>query len=557
MSPPKDHLTPKQERFVQNLIAGMSQREAYRAAYSAEKMTNRAVDVAASRLLDNAKVSLRYEALQERAAQKAVWTREKAIDGLVHLNETSRAVLDKNVELSNGARLDRDAANAITATTEQLNRLHRFDQPEDTSEAHGWTADFAMLLAPSFVTMHRAVGLHTATDFWLKGGRGSTKSSAVSLEVVRLIMANEDLNAVVMRKIARTLRMSVYAQIRWAINTLGLDDEFDATVSPMEVTRKSTGQKIAFLGVDEPEKVKSYKPAKGYVGIHWYEETDQFTGMEEIRNVSQSLTRGGDEFWRFFSFNPPRSKSSWVNAEVETPADRKLVLSSDYRDVPIDWLGEQFIADAETLREVNETAYRHEYLGEAVGTDGDVFENVTVREITDDEIEALTWKRNGVDFGYATDPWVFLRGGYDSKKKIAYLFDETFGLRISDADAVERIKARLSEKDGSFIRRKPDNTVFSDVEPKSVASYNEAGLRTVEAKKFPGSRKASYRWLQTRAEIVIDPKRCPLAAAEFVQAQYPDDGNGNLIEDYPSKNDHAIDAARYLFSPLIASKKEL
>ncbi|WP_036201416.1 phage terminase large subunit, partial [Megasphaera sp. BL7] len=142
------------------------------------------------------------------------------------------------------------------------------------------------------------------------------------------------------------------------------------------ITYKKTGQKILFFGVDDPQKIKSIKLPFGYVGICWIEELDQFSGMEEIRNLNQSLLRGGPVFWEFCSFNPPKSQNNWVNEEKLFDDPDRLVHHSTYLGVPREWLGDRFFEDAEKLKERNETAYRHEYLGEVTGTGGVVFENV-------------------------------------------------------------------------------------------------------------------------------------------------------------------------------------
>lgn len=113
--------------------------------------------------------------------------------------------------------------------------------------------------------------------------------------------------------------------------------------------------------------MKSINLGKGYVKYAWFEELDQFASMDEIRNILQSLFRGGDEKRiSFYSYNPPKSGRSWVNQEARRSKPSRRVHHSDYLGVPQEWLGERFLADAAHLEKVNETAYRHEYLGEEV-----------------------------------------------------------------------------------------------------------------------------------------------------------------------------------------------
>ena len=158
-------------------------------------------------------------------------------------------------------------------------------------------------IAPCYDDWFFDVMEHGHTHYWLPGGRGSAKSTTISEVIPLLLMQpkNKNVHAVIMRKVGRTLHDSVYNQILWAIEELGVMHLWRAKTSPLELTYKDTGQKIIFRGIDDKQKVKSIKPAFGYVGVTWYEELDQFDSMEEIRNLNQSLLRGGDTSWCFYS----------------------------------------------------------------------------------------------------------------------------------------------------------------------------------------------------------------------------------------------------------------
>ena len=60
-------LTLKQEKFVEELIKGKSQREAYKAVYNTSRLKNASIDSLACRLLKTPKVKLRYEELRAKA----------------------------------------------------------------------------------------------------------------------------------------------------------------------------------------------------------------------------------------------------------------------------------------------------------------------------------------------------------------------------------------------------------------------------------------------------------------------------------------------------------
>jgi PBSX family phage terminase large subunit len=248
------------------------------------------------------------------------------------------------------------------------------------------------------------------------------------------MLKNPLIHAAVFRKVGNTLRPTVYAQICWAIASLGLTQKFKCTVSPMECTYIPTGQKIMFFGLDDPGKVKSIKVPFGYIGIGWFEELDQFDGPEQVRNVEQSIFRGGPYSMCFKSFNPPAMARNWANQYALEAKPGKLVHHSTYLTTPPEWLGPRFIADAEHLKATNETGYRHEYLGEVVGSGTAVFENLRIEEITDKQIEAFDHITSGVDWGWYPDPWAWNRMHYDAARKTLYLFDELTRRRTSNAD---------------------------------------------------------------------------------------------------------------------------
>lgn len=93
----------------------------------------------------------------------------------------------------------------------------------------------------------------------------------------------------VLRKVAVNLKDSVYEQLLWAIEALGVENLWQAKLSPLQLSYLPTGQRILFRGADEPKKIKSTKFRKGYCKYIWYEEADEFAGMQEIRTINQSL----------------------------------------------------------------------------------------------------------------------------------------------------------------------------------------------------------------------------------------------------------------------------
>lgn len=374
---------------------------------------------------------------------------------------------------------------------------------------------------------------HTHYDF--SGGRGSLKSSTVSVLVPLLLINNPGTHALVLRKVANTIRDSVYAQYIWAIGELGMAAYWEAKVSPMELIYKPTGQKIMFRGADDPMKIKSIKVPFGYIAVTHFEEKDQFAGRAEIRNILQSTMRGGSVFWNFESYNPPISRDNWANKDsLEERADR-LCHKSTYLQAPPEWLGQQFIDEAEHLKETDERAYQHEYLGIPVGTGGNVFENLEMREITDEEMSHFDQIYQGVDYGWFPDPFAFIRLHYDRARETIYLMDEIYQNKLTN-EASGNIIIQRGYKDAYIT--------CDSAEPKSVADYRAMGLPAKAAVKGPGSVDYGMKWLQRR-KIVIDRRRTPNAYNEFVNYEYERNKDGDIISGYPDANNHLIDATRY------------
>ena len=398
------------------------------------------------------------------------------------------------------------------------------------------------LIAPSFYKVHNSI--EDYTHFWLCGGRGSTKSSFVSVEIILGIMKNADTNAVVLRKVGAYLKDSVFSQLEWAIEKLGVSDMWDIKASVPEMVYKKTGQKILFRGADKVQKLKSTKVTHGYIRYIWYEELDEFCGMKEIRSINQSMMRGGEKFTVFYSYNPPQNRRSWVNREALKKRDDMLVHKSTYLDVPKNWLGEQFFLEAKYLKKLHINQYNHEYLGEVTGTGGEIFDNLEVVKLSDEEVKSFDNIKCGVDFGFAADAFVYVVCFYHNNK--VFIFDEIYAKGMTNHNAAEKI----------FEKGFANKLIVCDsAEPKSINDLRMFGLRVRGARKGPDSIEYGIRFLQSLERIVIDPERCPNVTREFSEYELERDTDGEFKSVYPDKNNHTIDAVRYALEDEITKKK--
>ena len=402
---------------------------------------------------------------------------------------------------------------------------------------------------PMYKSVLRDILRHEHTHYIGKGGRGSTKSSFYGgIAIPMLILAYPDVNAVCFRKVGNTIQNSIYSQVVWGIEKLGLTSMFHIPKTYSNpIVYLPTGQKIMFMGMDDPNKVKSIKCERGYIGVTWWEELDQFAGENELRKVLQSTMRGGDLFWNFMTFNPPISKNNWANeyAEDMESRDEVLVTHNTYLDVPTDWLGEPFFEEAQLLKERNERAYVHEYLGIAIGTGGDVFPNVA--EFDSDLIlengkkmsDTFDKIYNGIDWGFARDPFRYVKMHFEPAKLDLYIYREFSTLHRRNEDVFHELY------DERQLVSRTEQVIADSAEEKSIADFKAFGAFIRGAEKGAESVRYGIKWLQGLNHIYIDKKYCPDTYREFVNYEYEQDKDGNFISAYPDENNHSIDAVRY------------
>lgn len=467
------------------------------------------------------------------------------------LNALIDAIFQETITDSKGNKKDKltIALNRLLLSDRPSGAIHildrRFGKVSQTIQLTGGLggdsgAPFSLpaeFISPDFLNVYRDIkaGLHS--EYTMDGGRGSTKSSFISLVSTVLLRDNPNVHMLALRQVKDTLKTSVYSQMVWAIHELGVADQFKCTESPLEIIYLPTGQIVYFRGADDPTKIKSIKPPFGYIGILWMEEFDQFRGEEQVRNIVQSALRGGDRAWRFESWNTPRTKNHWVQKYIAIPKEGRYHHHSTYLNVPHEWIGQIFLDEAEHLKSVNPDAYEHEYLGVANNIGGSVFTNVRIETITDAQIKEFDRVLHGLDWGYYPDPASYGKMHYDAARRILYIFGEVREWKKSN-EALYKI---LTENGYN----RTDLLIADSAEPKSVGDFRAYGANCRGAEKGAESVKYSMKWLQGLTAIVIDNKRAPYHAEEFLNYEYERTKDGEIISEYPDKNNHAIDDVRY------------
>lgn len=451
------------------------------------------------------------------------------------LTVQTQILMQQTLKAMNG---NLDSAKFVRDVADELGLV-----PEETKERPYKIMLPARDIPPIFINVYRSAINHEYEEYILRGGRASLKSSFVSEFAVELLENNPNMCGIAVRRFTNTLRDSVYSQTKWAFDKLQetyyeIYDDYKDTKSPLEIVKKSTGQVIYFRGTDDPGKIKSIKPPKDmYIGFIWFEEYDQIQGENIIRMIKQSVVRGGEKFWIFKTFNTPRSRSHFANKEFHQIKKNSLKHQSDYTTAPKEWIGQPFIDEAEFIKETSPNTYENEYLGNETGDGGSVFENLELREITDDEISTFDRIYKGIDWGWFPDPFAYNNMHFDSNRRILYIFDELVCNKTSNKTTWEMLQEKGVTSE--------DLITADSAENKSIGDYKSYGAFIRGAKKGPGSVEYSMKWLAGLAKIVIDPKRCPKTADEFSSYELEKNKDGEYITVYPDKNNHNIDAVRY------------
>lgn len=406
------------------------------------------------------------------------------------------------------------------------------------------------LIPPAYHPAWRAMRDFAFDEFWLKGGRGSAKSTVAALRAVTLLARDPLANFACYKKHAVEIETSVYAECVKAIARLGWQDAFRCIASPYEITFRPTGQKIFFRGLDNPGKSKGVTATVGYIQGAWFEEADQFRGAREVDTVLQTLGRGGPRFHALYTYNPPESSSSWVNAEAARANPLRLVLHTTYRDIPEAWLGGFFFRKMEAIRADSEMRYRHEYLGEVTGTGSEIFTRVVDRRFTDAEIAAMRSRRWGMDFGQA-DPttlvgtnyeprWVADGGGRsEDVGGVLQVFDEWYRCDARNAEVVEAVGRR-------GLMSTPIVGDPGGGGKGVIGEMRHMGVRGIrQAYKPAGSVETGIRFCRNCLRIEIDAARCPNAWREFTAYRYETLRDGTNRNEPPDRDNHTIDAVRY------------
>lgn len=385
-----------------------------------------------------------------------------------------------------------------------------------------------------------------------KGSRASKKSKTTALWYASWLNKKgyEQANLIVFRKTYRTIKDSCFTDLKWALDRLGVIDEWNITLSPLEMTRKKTGQKILFRGLDDPLKVTSITVEKGYLCWAWLEEAYEVMKEDDFDVLDESI-RGECPSPLFkqwtITFNPWNERHWLKSRFFDNPDAETLAITTNY--MCNEWLDAADIRVFEDMKKRNPRRYAVAGLGGWGIVDGLIYENWR-EEAFDHNSERFKREHPellsafGLDFGYTNDPSTLFCGLLDLKRKQLFVFDEMYEKGLSNR--------RIADKVTSMGYSKERITADS-AEPKSIDELKGMGLRVQGAAKGKDSIQNGIQWIQD-LEIIIHP-RCVNFLTEISNYTWETDRFGVKLNVPIDDFNHLMDAMRYALEKYIKNNK--
>ena len=383
-------------------------------------------------------------------------------------------------------------------------------------------------------------------DFWnfkgryrvCKGSRGSKKSKTTALFFIYSMMKYPGANLLVVRKVYRTLKDSCFTDLKWAINTLGVQDYWSVKESPLEIIYIPTGQKILFRGLDDPLKVTSITVETGNLCWAWIEEAYEINKEQDFNMLDESI-RGKIEEPLYkqitLTFNPWNEKH-WLKKRFFDVEDENIMAkTTNY--MCNEWLDDSDKKLFEDMKKNNPRRYQVAGLGNWGIVEGLVYENWEEKEFDVNEISKRKGVKSafGLDFGYTNDPSAFFCGLIDVANKEIYVFDEIYKNAMKNRQIAEEIIRKGYGK---------EKIVADSQEPKSIDELYDLGLKGIrKSRKGRDSINNGVQYIQDY-KIIIHP-RCVNFITEISNYMWDKDKFDNPVNKPVDDFNHLMDAMRY------------
>lgn len=371
------------------------------------------------------------------------------------------------------------------------------------------------------------------------GGSSSGKSVFIAQRAV-LDVNNGGRNYLICRQVGRTIRLSVYAEIRNAIQEFSLGDRYKVNKNEM-VIMCANGYQIAFVGLDDVEKLKSIRPTNGAWTDVWIEEATE-TDKNTVKQLFKRQRGGNPNTPKrlTMSFNPIL-QSHWIFEEYFKNiswTDKQTEYKSGSLSILKTWYIHNRFLTPDDIRDLENETDKYYYNVYTLGNWGVlgnvIFANWRVEDLSG-QIDQFTNRRNGLDFGFSSDPAALSRSHYDRMRKTVYIFAELYETGLTNDLLADQLKP-IVEK---------DMVTCDSSEPKSIAELQRYGINAVPAIKGKDSVLFGIQWLQQQT-IIID-KSCINHRNEFSAYHWKEDRGGNPIRQPADRDNHLIDGIRYAY----------
>jgi len=360
----------------------------------------------------------------------------------------------------------------------------------------------------------------------LMGGAGSGKSVFAAQKIIYRIITEQNHRILVVRKVAKTIRNSVFSLFRDQLVSFGLNHPALAVINKtdMRIHFPAFNSEILFIGLDDVEKIKSITG----ITSEWHEEATEES--EDDFNQLDLRMRGETKNYKqiMLSFNPI-SNLHWLKKRFfDTVPENTTVSKTTWRDNR--FLDTAYVSVLENLKNVDKTYYQIYNLGEWGVLGNLVFSNWTVEDVKLDlnQFDSVYF---GLDFGF-NHPSAYIQVGF--KDDVLYVYDEICERGMTNNQFIELIKN--IHPAGEYI-------TADSSRPDLILENNKAGLNTLSSKKGKDSVLDGIDFMK-RFKIVIN-SRCQNTINEFQLYKWTEDKNGNKLEKPVDENDDLIDAARY------------
>ena len=310
-----------------------------------------------------------------------------------------------------------------------------------------------------------------------KGGRGSFKSSVISMRLVTKMkhwtQLGKRVNVICVRENAAYLHDSVYNQIRWALGKLALDDEFNFYKSPLRITHKRTGSTFYCYGGDDPMKLKSNIVANE-IAV-WYEEAANFKGPDVFDQANPTFIRQKpdyvDHVTVYYSYNPPKNPYDWINEWISKQEHNPdcYVDTSTYLDDKWGFTTKQQLDLINQYKDNDYDYYRWMYLGEVVGLGTNVYNMDLFKpldKLPDDDY--ITNVFYSVDTGHEVSATTCGAYGWTKKHNVilldTYYYSPQGKTHKKPPSELARDLKQFVDKVGKWIGKKPTNMTIDSAE---------------------------------------------------------------------------------------------